>query len=57
MNNNNTKVICWLLGAIIVLLVCLIIQNYNTRNDILNESINSTKYLTEKLENFMSYVK
>lgn len=53
MNKKNMIAIYILLGIIIVLLIYVIIQN----NEMKNEIINAGNYLSEKIDNITSYVK
>lgn len=53
MNKKNMIAIYILLGVIIALLIYVIIQN----NEIKNEIINAGNYLSEKIDNITSYVK
>lgn len=53
MNKKNMIVIYILLGVIIALLIYVIIQN----NEMKNEIINAGNYLSEKIDNITSYVK
>ncbi len=57
MNNKNGKVIYFLLGIIIVLLIYLIIQSHDMGKDILNEIINNGSSLSRKIDTLTSYVK
>lgn len=53
MNKKNMIAIYILLGVIITLLIYVIIQN----NEMKNEIINAGNYLSEKIDNITSYVK
>lgn len=53
MNKKNMLAIYILLGVIIALLIYVIIQN----NEMKNEIINAGNYLSEKIDNITSYVK
>ena len=53
MNKKNMIAIYILLGVIIALLIYVIIQN----NEMKNEIINAGNYLSEKIYNITSYVK
>jgi hypothetical protein len=53
MNKKNMIAIYILLGVIIALLIYVIIQN----NEMKNEIINAGNYLSEKIDNITSYVK
>ena len=53
MNKKNMIASYILLGVIIALLIYLIIQN----NEMKNEIINAGNYLSEKIDNITSYVK
>lgn len=53
MNKKNMIAIYILLGVIIALLIYVIIQN----NEMKNEIINVGNYLSEKIDNITSYVK
>ena len=53
MNKKNMIAIYILLGVIISLLIYVIIQN----NEMKNEIINAGNYLSEKIDNITSYVK
>lgn len=53
MNKKNMIAIFILLGVIIALLIYVIIQN----NEMKNEIINAGNYLSEKIDNITSYVK
>lgn len=53
MNKKNMIAIYILLGVIIALLIYVIIQN----NEMKNEIINAGNYLAEKIDNITSYVK
>lgn len=53
MNKKNMIAIYILLGIIIALLIYVIIQN----NEMKNEIINAGNYLSEKIDNITSYVK
>ena len=53
MNKKNMIAIYILLGVIIALLIYVIIQN----NEMKNEIINAVNYLSEKIDNITSYVK
>lgn len=53
MNKKNMIAIYILLGVIIALLIYVIIQN----NEMKNEIINAGNYLSEKIDNIISYVK
>lgn len=52
MNKKNMIAIYILLGVIIALLIYVIIQN----NEMKNEIINAGNYLSEKIDNITSYV-
>lgn len=53
MDKKGLIVMYVLLGIIIVLLVYLIIQNYELKNEV----INAGNYLSKKIDNLTSYVK
>lgn len=53
MNKKNMIAIYILLGVIIALLIYVVIQN----NEMKNEIINAGNYLSEKIDNITSYVK
>ena len=53
MNKKNMIAIYIWLGVIIALLIYVIIQN----NEMKNEIINAGNYLSEKIDNITSYVK
>ena len=53
MNKKNMIAIYILLGVIIALLIYVIIQN----NEMKNEIINAGNYLSKKIDNITSYVK
>ena len=53
MNKMNMIAIYILLGVIIALLIYVIIQN----NEMKNEIINAGNYLSEKIDNITTYVK
>lgn len=53
MNKKNMIAIYILLGVIMALLIYVIIQN----NEMKNEIINAGNYLSEKIDNITSYVK
>lgn len=53
MNKKNMIAIYILLGVIIALLIYVIIQN----NEMKNEIINAGNYLSEKIDNITSYIK
>lgn len=53
MNKKNVIAIYILLGIIIALQICIMSQN----NDIKNEIINAGNYLSEKIDNLTAYVK